>query len=211
MMRCWDKVYACMWGEDLTIFLVDQGKCLLQIVLPLSLPRMTNFKFPLQPHQKYNMKNLASYLTQMKDDYSTNSHYLTYTFIVKRLGECTFWTWELRLMSGFNVLEHIVCYPHVSSSHIPFTLFSFIISQLVRRVEAHLVGWGDMNTEELDVEGLVMIILLTCIHVGVCSLGFKKMEKPLWRRCLIAGLWVGSQTSESSLSFSIRRMPTLQK
>ena len=23
-----------------------------------------------------------------------NSHYLTYTFIFKRLGECTFWTWE---------------------------------------------------------------------------------------------------------------------
>ena len=28
----------------------------------------------------------------MKDGYTTNSHYLTYTFLFKRLGECTFWT-----------------------------------------------------------------------------------------------------------------------
>ena len=26
----------------------------------------------------------------MKDDYTTNSHYFTYTFLFKRLGECTF-------------------------------------------------------------------------------------------------------------------------
>ena len=26
----------------------------------------------------------------MQDDYTTNSHYLTYTFLFKRLGECTF-------------------------------------------------------------------------------------------------------------------------
>ena len=32
--------------------------------------------------------------TQMKDEYTTNSHYLTYTCLPKRLGECTFWTWE---------------------------------------------------------------------------------------------------------------------
>ena len=30
----------------------------------------------------------------MKDGYTTNSHYLTYTFLFKRSGECTFWTWE---------------------------------------------------------------------------------------------------------------------
>ena len=48
---------------------------------------MIKFKFPLQPHQKYNTIQYGergfSSLTQMKDDYSTNSHYL-------RLGECTF-------------------------------------------------------------------------------------------------------------------------
>ena len=31
----------------------------------------------------------------MKDDYITDSHYLTYTFIFERLGECTFWTQDL--------------------------------------------------------------------------------------------------------------------
>ena len=31
----------------------------------------------------------------MKDDYTTNSYYLTYAFSqFKRLGEYTFWTWE---------------------------------------------------------------------------------------------------------------------
>ena len=42
------------------------------------------------------MKNLAfhSLLIRFKDDYCTNSHYLTYTFLFERLGKCTFWTWE---------------------------------------------------------------------------------------------------------------------
>ena len=30
----------------------------------------------------------------MKDDHTTNSHYLTYTFILEGLGKCTFWAWE---------------------------------------------------------------------------------------------------------------------
>ena len=38
-------------------------------------------KFSLQHHQ-------------MEYDYTTNSHHLIYTFLSKRLGECTFWTWE---------------------------------------------------------------------------------------------------------------------
>ena len=33
----------------------------------------------------------------MKEDYAINSHYLTNTFIFKRLGECIFWSWELRV------------------------------------------------------------------------------------------------------------------
>ena len=43
-----------------------------------------NFKFPLQPHQKYSITQYEeldfSQLTQMKDDYTTNSCFLTYTF-----------------------------------------------------------------------------------------------------------------------------------
>ena len=66
-------------------------------ILTLSLPRMINFKFLLQPHHKcyttqYQELGFSS-LTQMKDDYTINSHYLTYTFLFKRLGECTFWTY----------------------------------------------------------------------------------------------------------------------
>ena len=66
-------------------------------VLTLSLPRMINFKFLLQPHHKcyttqYQELGFPS-LTQMKDDYTVNSHYLTYTFLFKRLGECPFWTY----------------------------------------------------------------------------------------------------------------------
>ena len=49
--------------------------------LTLSLLRVINVEFPLQPHRRnitsHSVKNLASYLTQMKDDYTTNSHYLT--------------------------------------------------------------------------------------------------------------------------------------
>ena len=52
--------------------------------LTLSLPRVINFKFLLQPHHKcyttqYEELGFSS-LTQMKDDYTINSHYLTYTF-----------------------------------------------------------------------------------------------------------------------------------
>ena len=62
--------------------------------LTLSLSRVINFKFLLQPHQKYYTTQCEelgfSSLTQMKDDYTTNSHFLNYTFLFKRLGECTF-------------------------------------------------------------------------------------------------------------------------
>ena len=30
----------------------------------------------------------------MTAEYNANSHCITHTFIFKRLGECTFWTWE---------------------------------------------------------------------------------------------------------------------
>ena len=53
--------------------------------LTLLLPRVINVKFLLQPHQKYYITQYGepgfSQLTHMKDDYTTNSHYLTYTFL----------------------------------------------------------------------------------------------------------------------------------
>ena len=48
------------------------------------------YKFPLQPHQKYNVTQYEelglSYLTQMKDDYTTHSQHLTSHSLLKRLG-----------------------------------------------------------------------------------------------------------------------------
>ena len=48
--------------------------------------------FPcMQSHKKYNITHYEelgfSWLTQMKDNYTTNSHNLTNTFLFKRLGE----------------------------------------------------------------------------------------------------------------------------
>ena len=62
--------------------------------LTLSLSRVINFKFPLQPHQKDYITQYEelgfSQLNQMKDDYTINSYYFSCTFLLKRLGECTF-------------------------------------------------------------------------------------------------------------------------
>ena len=60
----------------------------------LSLPRVINLKPLLQPHQKYYITQYEelgfSQLTQMKDDKTTDSHWDTYTFLLKDLGECNF-------------------------------------------------------------------------------------------------------------------------
>ena len=63
---------------------------MLHLLLTLSLPRVINLKFPLQPHQKYYTAQYEelgfSSLTQMKDDYTTNSRYITYTFSLLEVG-----------------------------------------------------------------------------------------------------------------------------
>ena len=53
-------------------------------------------KFFLQRHQKPNITQMRDYHTQMEDYYTTNSHYPAYTFLFKRMGECTFWTWRVK-------------------------------------------------------------------------------------------------------------------
>ena len=69
--------------------------------LTLSLSRVINFKFPLQPHQKDYITQYEelgfSQLNQMKDDYTINSYYFSCTFLLKRLGECTFWPYLPKL------------------------------------------------------------------------------------------------------------------
>ena len=62
--------------------------------LTLSLPRVINFKFPLQPHQKYNITQYGelgfSWLPQMTDDHTTTSRQLTCTFLFKKVGRLCF-------------------------------------------------------------------------------------------------------------------------
>ena len=38
-----------------------------------------------------------SWLTSIQDCHTTNSHYITENFLFKRLGICTFWTWERKV------------------------------------------------------------------------------------------------------------------
>ena len=56
--------------------------------------RAINFKFLLRPHQKYYITQYEeldlSWLTQMKNDCTTNSHYFSYRILFKGLGEFTF-------------------------------------------------------------------------------------------------------------------------
>ena len=56
----------------------------------------SNFSCSLTSHiTSHGTKNLTFHsLLRLKDDSCTSSHYLTYTFLLKRLGECTFWAWE---------------------------------------------------------------------------------------------------------------------
>ena len=63
-------------------------------ILTLSLPRAINLQFPLQPHQKYNITQYGelgfSYRTQMTDEYTTNSHYLTHIVHFRKVGRMHF-------------------------------------------------------------------------------------------------------------------------
>ena len=83
---------------------------LLHFSLTLSLPRVINVKFPLQPHQKYNITKYGelgfSLVTQIIDDYSTNSHYFTNKFLFRRLGECsTFFNVGVKGLKGWENVQ----------------------------------------------------------------------------------------------------------
>ena len=73
--------------------------------LTLSLPRVINLQFPLQPHQKCNISQYGelvfSYLTQMKDDYTTNSHYLTHIFLFRKVGRMYFLNLGVKGLNSF--------------------------------------------------------------------------------------------------------------
>ena len=75
-----------------SVYLSDKVRSLCGRIWFLN-PRVINLKFPLRPHQKYRITQCGelgfSELAQIKDYYTTNSHYLTYAIIFKRLGDCT--------------------------------------------------------------------------------------------------------------------------
>ena len=95
-------------------------------------------QFPLQLHQKYYITQYEElafpWLTQIKDDYTTNSQYLMYTFPLKRLGECPFLIWEC--------LEAIV----VTALHVSLPLY-----QLGRAVNARVDFHHQRATPHLSV------------------------------------------------------------
>ena len=69
-------------------------------------PQSDQFQISPAASPEYNFTQYgelgSSSLTQLKDDYTTDSHYLIiYTFLVKSLGECTFWTWEWKRSFGY--------------------------------------------------------------------------------------------------------------
>ena len=111
--------------------------------LILSLPRMINFKFSLQPHQKYYIRQseelCLSHLTQMKDDYTIYSHYLTYAFLFQRLGECTFWTWGWKGHSTADASwfcpQHVKIIPGIKFT-MRWLKFTVQVKQYSR------LGWG---------------------------------------------------------------------
>ena len=91
MSRFGEPLEAEFQLERLTI---GESKRGCRPVLTFSLPRVINFRFLLQPHQKYYITKYEelgfSKLTQMKDDYTTNSYYLTHTFLYRKFGRMYF-------------------------------------------------------------------------------------------------------------------------
>ena len=80
-------VKLCMWDEDLT----------------LSLPRVINFKFPLQPHHKYYITQYGDLafdsLLRWKMIIPILTTLLTHLSL-RRLGECAFLPWEWKVKEG---------------------------------------------------------------------------------------------------------------
>ena len=66
------------------------------------------------------MKNLAfihSFLWWKMIILRTNSHYIKYTFVCKRLGKHTFWTWEWKVKTLTNYYSSHGLYASVNSRH----------------------------------------------------------------------------------------------
>ena len=75
-------------------FIPNSVKHMTTYFLTLSLPRVINFKFLLQPHQKYYITQYEelgfSSFTLMTNDYTANAHYTTRTSLYKKVGRMYF-------------------------------------------------------------------------------------------------------------------------
>ena len=70
-------------------------------------PSLSLSGFPSAPRSAPGSPRIGFWsLTQIKNDYTTNSHYLTYTFIFKGLRECTFWNWGWKSTRS-HTLAHV--------------------------------------------------------------------------------------------------------
>ena len=73
-----------------TWWVVEECPSRLWTKLTLPFPRVTNFKFSLQPHPKYYITHYEevsfSWHTQMKNYYTANFHYITYTYLFLKCG-----------------------------------------------------------------------------------------------------------------------------
>ena len=107
-LRVFTRMLGALFGRRTFLFFILPilTTSLVRFYLTLSFPRVTNFKLPLQPNQKYNITHGElgfSKLTQMKDYYTTNSHNLTYTSLVKRVGRIYFL--NLGVVACFSLWE----------------------------------------------------------------------------------------------------------
>ena len=78
---CW--IWAAKWWTLFVGSMSDENAS------TLSLPSVINVKFPLQPHQKYDITAERTWLFIAYADgnmRTTNSHYLTYTFLFRKVG-----------------------------------------------------------------------------------------------------------------------------
>ena len=74
--------------------------------LTLPLPRVINFKFLPQPNHKYYITQYEelgfSSLSWMKHNYTSNSHYLTCTFLLKKVRRILFWNLGVKGSTRIN-------------------------------------------------------------------------------------------------------------
>ena len=103
--------------------------------LTLSLPRVINFKLLLQPHQKYYITQYEelgfSSVTQMNDDYTTDSHWNTYTFLLKDFWECNF---LILGMKGLKLLPVLYC---LEWEKCPASSPSLLLARIICTVSSH--------------------------------------------------------------------------